>query len=201
MREKFVNKRKKTYAIYGAGSTRLCIALANYYSSYLKKRVAVSEVGSGNLADVSNGVSKNKIAVTNNKLIGFTKMKVDYYPFIDVESTMKLSGEEYDVIIRDFKDISHDYLNLFRTCDTRLFLSNIAAYNRREFCRTKNLFENDMIEVELYCYLINSQDRLWYDKTIGKTKLFSELKELSLIRNPDKLSKEDITFLEKIAAG
>ena len=199
MREKFLKKRKKTYAIFGTGSTRLCIALANYYASYLKKRVAIGEVGSGNLSDVSDG--RGKIAVTDNKLVGFSKLKVDYYPFIDMKSAMKLGGEEYDVIIRDFKDISHDYMNLFRVCDTRLYLSNIASYNRRLFCQTKNLFESDMVEVEIYCYLINRQDRLWYDKTAGKTSFFSELKEMSFIRDPDKLSKEDITFLKKVAAG
>ena len=203
MRVRFKKKGKKTYAIHGTGSTRLSIALANYYAGFLKKKVAISEVGSGNLSDVSDDVKVSRLHTNanDNNLVGFTKMKVDYYPYLSMESAMQVESIDYDVIIWDFQDISHDYMTLYRMCDTRIYLSNIASYNRRLFCKTKNLLEHDMVEVELYCYLLNKQDKNWYDKTVGKTRYFSPVREIPLIRDPNKLSREDITFLEKLAAG
>ncbi len=202
MRGKYLRKKKKTYAIYGMGSTRLAIALANYYASFLKKKVAIAEIGEGNLSDIADDVQNKKSErLTNNKLVGFTRMKVDYYPYLDMDYVTKVSNEAYDVILWDFKEISHDYLNLYRYCDKKFFLSNIAPHNRRLFCNTKNLFENDAVEVEFYCYLLNKQDKKWYDKTVGKVGLFSDIREIPFIKDPNKLTREDITFLEKMAVG
>ena len=194
-------KEKKMYAIYGTGSIRLAIALANYYASFLKKKVAIGEVGAGSLTDISEDAQKNVMKHTDNTLIGFTNMRVDYYPYINMDECMKLCNEEYDAIVWVFQEISHDYMNLFRMCNKRIFLTNIASYNRRLFCRTKNLFEHDMVEVEIYCYLLNKKDKVWYEKTVGKSKFFSNPNEITRIKNPDKLTRNDITFLEKVAAG
>ncbi len=200
MREKFLKRKKKTYAIYGMGSTRLSIALANYYASYLKKSVAIAEVGNGNLSDISgDNSSKEHISMVDKAFVGFRIMKVDYYPFINTDLSMKLKGEDYDVIIWDFEDLSHDYMMLYGTCDTRIYLSNIASYNRRLFCQNKNLFESDMIKVELYCYFLNKKDLRWYDKTVGRSDTFSSIREMGLIKDPNRLSKDDLEFLKKVA--
>lgn len=197
MRSNFVKRSKKKIAIYGMGSTRLAIALANYYCSYLKKRVALGEVGSGHLTDVSSDTLRSdKVHLCDNLLIGFTRMGVDYYPYINMDETMKLVNEDYDTVIWDFVDISHDYMNLYRMCDVRLFLYNIAPYNRRKFCRIINLFERDTIEVDFMCYLLNQQDLEWYCKTVGRSRCLSDIHKIPFIANPNKLTREDIVFFE-----
>ena len=98
----------------------------------------------------------------------------------------------------DIKELSHDYMNLFRLSNKSMFLCNIASYNRRSFCNNKNLFENDMIEVDLYCYLLNNGDKTWYENAYRNSKLYNGIKEMLFIKNPDKLSKEDIRFLKTI---
>ncbi len=202
MKERFKIRKKTQIAIYGLGSTRLAIALANYYSSHLKKKVALGEVGEGNLSDMSEENVSSRLTVSEDKsLVGFRRMKADYYPYINKESVTVLESEPYEVIIWDYKDISHDYMESFKRCDRRLFLCNIAIYNRRTFCRIKNLFEDDMVNVEVYCYLLNKKDKKWYRNAICKSKVCSDVRELRLAEDPDKLSHSDILFLDNLAAA
>ena len=192
-------KKTKQYAIYGLGNTRLSIALANYYCSYLKKRVAIGEAGEGNLSDISRTEEDSKCkAFVKNGLVGFTKMKVDYYPSLNYEDVNKLSKENYEIIIWDVKILSHDYMNLFRLSDKGILLGNISPFNRRSFCQSRNLFEKDMVEVESYCYLLNKKDKMWHDRTYGKARFCNCVRDIPFIKNPDKLSREDITFLKTI---
>ncbi len=202
MRERFKIRKKTQIAIYGLGSTRLAIALANYYASYLKKKVALGEVGEGNLSDMSEENVSGRLTVSEDKsLVGFVRMKVDYYPYINKESVTVLESEPYDVIIWDYKDISHDYMSSFKRCDRRLFLCNIAIHNRRSFCQIKNVFQNDIVNVEVYCYLLNKKDKKWFGNALGRSKNLSDVRELRLIEDPDKLSHSDILFLNNLAAA
>lgn len=198
MKSIYKEKKIKTYAVYGAGSTRFAIAFGNYYCSYLKKKTAIIEAGEGNLADISNDKYSKTKSFINDDIVGFTKMKLDYYPSLCYEDIIKLLKGKYEVFIMDIKELSHDYMNLFRLSDKSMFLCNIASYNRRSFCNNKNLFENDMIEVDLYCYLLNNGDKTWYENAYRNSKLYNGIKEMLFIKNPDKLSKEDIRFLKTI---
>lgn len=202
MRERFKIRKKTQIAIYGTGSTRLAIALANYFASYLKKKVAIGEVGEGNLSDMSEENVSSKHTVSEDKsLVGFRRMKVDYYPYINKESITVLESEPYDAIIWDYKNISHGYMSSFKRCDRRLFLCNIAIYNRRSFCQIKNLFENDIVNVEVYSYLLNKKDKKWFRNSISRSKVLSDVRELRLIEDPDKLTHSDIIFLDNLAAA
>lgn len=200
MKSIYQEKKTKIYALYGIGSTRFAISIANYYCSYCKKKVAVIESGKGSLADISiDKDSSNKVtSFVKNELVGFRKMKVDYYPGLSYEEILKLLKATYEVLILDVKDLSHDYMNVFRLSDKSIFLCNIASFNRRAFCEKYSLFENGMVEVEPYTYLLNSHDKAWYEKTYKKSKFYKNIKEMRLIHNPNKLSKEDVTFLRKI---
>lgn len=201
MRGIYTDKENRSYGIFGLGSTRLSIALANYYCSYLKKKVVVGEVGDGCLSDIStdtySGI-KSRSFVRNN-MAGFTRMKVDYYPALREEEILQLLDEEDSVVILDFGIMSHDYTNVFRLCSRRLFLSNIAPYNRRTFCHYKKLFESDIVEVEIYCYILSKVDKKWYEDVYKDSKYSRLVKNAPIIDNPDRLTKEDISKLRKIS--
>ena len=92
-------------------------------------------------------------------------------------------------------------MSSFKQCDRRLFLCNIAKYNRRSFCRIKYVFENDIVNVEVYSYLLNKKDKKWYRNTMGRSKVLSDVRELRLIEDPDKLTHSDIIFLSNLAAA
>lgn len=200
MRSKFTDKKKRSYGIFGLGSARLAIALANYYCSYLKKKVVLGEVGDGGMADIAtdtySGI-KSKSFVRNN-MVGFTRMKVDYYPALSEEEALHLLEEDVDVVILEFKIMSHDYMNLFRLCSRRLFLGDIASYNKRSLCCYLHLFEHDMVEVEIYTYAVLKDDKKWYEDTYKDSKYSGILNIARIITNPDRLTKEDISFLGKI---
>lgn len=198
MKRVYTDKKKKSYGIFGLGSTRLAIALANYYSSYLKKKVAIGEVGSGGMSDISTDTYVKSSSFVRNNLVGFTRMKVDYYPKLEKEEALHLLEEDVDVVILDFKNISHDYMNLFRLCSRRLFLSDISIYNRREFCQYMHLFCDDIVEVESYCYMLSKRDKEWYESASRDYKCSRFIKDAPIIINPDRLTRDDITSLRKI---
>lgn len=197
MKSIYQEKKTRIYALHGIGSTRFAIAIANYYCSYCKKKVAVIEAGEGTLVDVSRSKDSKVSSFVKYELVGFSKMKVDYYPNLCYEEILKLLKGSYEVLILDVKDISHDYINLYRMSDKSIFLCNLADYNRRTFCETYSWFENGMVEVEPYAYLLHNHDKAWYKKTYSKSKFYKRIREMRLIHNPNKLTKDDITFLKR----
>lgn len=200
MKSIYTKKTKRSYGIFGLGSTRLAIALANYYGSYLKKKVAIGEVGEGGMSDIltdTYGKGSAKSFVRNN-MAGFTRMKVDYYPLLGKEEALHLLEEDVDVVILDFKIMSHDYMNLFRLCNRRLHLSDIAVYNRRSFVKSLKNYEHDMVEVDIYCYVVSKMDKKWYEDVYKNSKYSGLIRIAPIINNPDRLTKEDISFLSEI---
>lgn len=198
MKSIYQEKKTKIYAIYGMGSTRFAIALGNYYCSYLRKKTAIIEVGEGNIADIPSDKSYKTKSIINEDIVGFTKMKLDYYPSLCYEEVLKILNGKYEIFIMDIKELSHDYINLFRLSDKSMFLCNIASFNRRSSLSCKNVFENGMVEVEFYCYLLNNEDKTWYENTYRNSKFYTGIKEMLFIKNPDRLSREDIEFLKTI---
>ena len=131
-------------------------------------------------------------------MVGFTRMKVDYYPNLSEEEALHILEEDVDVVILEFKSMSHDYTNLYRLCSRRLFLGDMEVYCRRWFCNYVHLLYSDMVEVEIYCYIVSENARRWYEDTYKDSKYSGLVRIAPIINDPDRLTREDISFLSKI---
>jgi len=177
---KITKTKKKTISIIGAsrklGVTHICLSLANFLHSALKREVLYIE-----LAEESQLLSTvGEKQINFDGTVGFVFKGVTYILACDVEKALKLLNSHSGYIIVDIHNYDEKTKCIFERCDKRIVIGSMKPWCRRDLDILLSKMKGvDDMGMNFYNKTTLKKENADFEKEFHRT-----MKTLPIIDNP-----------------
>lgn len=174
-----------------AGTTHLCIALANFLSSKFYSNTAYLEMnGSHEISSLSHREGNAP----------FVHQRITYYPDMTLAQLPEVLSRHYKYCVLDFGSPNPHTMQAFERCGIRLVIGHASPWKNEQFAQSVNRPFYNRSRKEGTVYLGNFMERKSDLKQIAK-HCGIHLVPVPFLPNPFRITSKDFPFFEEILGG
>ena len=182
----------------GLGATHLCISLANYSASKLRKKTACLELAGMQSFERLKQYFHFRNLSSKTAHDSFRIYDVDYYPNVQKEDIPLLINSGYEILILDFGMIRTDCLEELFRCDKKFLLCSNAPWRKTELIHCLSSYPQ-LKELEFLLFMISYGTKLDMAQfALDCSISYGQLRSIPFLPNPFHIEKNYFLFFEKL---